>query len=79
MKTINIHSAKTHFSSLVAEVEAGEEIIIAKAGKPVARLMPLQKNGFRRSFGAFKGHIHMKDDFDAPLPPEIATAFGIGS
>ena len=79
MKTINIHAAKTHFSSLVAEVEAGEEIIIAKAGKPVARLMPLQKNDFRRSFGALKGRIHMKDNFDDPLPPEIAKAFGIGS
>ena len=79
MKTINIHAAKTHFSSLVAEVEAGEEVIIAKAGKPVARLMPLQKNDFRRSFGALKGRIHMKDNFDDPLPPEIAKAFGIGS
>jgi prevent-host-death family protein len=77
MKTINIHAAKTHFSSLVAEVEAGEEIIIAKAGKPVARLAPLQKNDFRRSFGALKGRIHMKDNFDDPLPPEIAKAFGI--
>ena len=77
MKTINIHAAKTHFSSLVAEVEAGEEVIISKAGKPVARLMPLQKNDFRRSFGALKGRIHMKDNFDDPLPPEIAKAFGI--
>jgi prevent-host-death family protein len=77
MKTLNIHAAKTHFSSLVAEVEAGEEIIIAKAGKPVARLVPLQKNDFRRSFGALKGRIHMKDNFDDPLPPEIAKAFGI--
>jgi prevent-host-death family protein len=79
MKTINVHAAKTHLSSLLSEVEAGEEIIIAKAGKPVARLMPLQKNDFRRSFGALKGRIHMKDDFDAPLPPEIAKGFGIGS
>ena len=77
MKTINIHAAKTHFSSLLAEVESGEEIIIAKAGKPVARLIPLQKNDFRRSFGALKGRIHMKDNFDDPLPPEIARAFGI--
>jgi prevent-host-death family protein len=79
MKTINIHAAKTQLSSLLAEVEAGEEIIIAKAGKPVARLMPLQKNDFHRSFGALKGHIHMKDNFDDPLPPEIAKAFGLGS
>jgi len=79
MKTVNIHAAKTHLSSLVAEVEAGEEIIIAKAGKPVARLMPLQKNDFRSSFGMLKGKIHMKDNFDDPLPPEMAKAFGIGS
>ena len=79
MKTINMHSAKTHFSSLVAEVESGEEIVIAKAGKPVARLMPLQKNDFRLSFGALKGRIHMTDNFDDPLPPEVAKAFGIGS
>jgi prevent-host-death family protein len=79
MKTINIHAAKTHLSSLVAEVEAGEEVIIAKAGKPVARLVPLQKNDFRRSFGALKGRIHMKNNFDDPLPPEMAKAFGIGS
>ena len=79
MKTMNIHAAKTHFSTLVAEVEAGEEIIIAKAGVPVARLVPLQKNDFRRSFGSMKGQIHMKANFDDPLPPEIAKAFGIGS
>lgn len=77
MKTVNIHAAKTHLSSLLAEVEAGEEIIIAKAGKPVARLVPLQKNDFRRSFGALKGQIWMSDDFDAPLPPDLLKAFGI--
>ena len=79
MKTINIHAAKTQFSSLVTEVEAGEETIIAKAGKPVARLIPLQKYDFRHSFGALKVRIHMKDNFDDPLPPEMAKAFGIGS
>jgi len=79
MKTINIHSAKTHLSSLLEEVEAGEQIIIAKAGKPVARLMPLAKNNFSQSFGALKGRIHMKSNFDDPLPAEIAKAFGIHS
>ena len=77
MKTVNIHAAKTHLSSLLAEVEAGEEIIIAKAGKPVARLMPLPKNDFRKTFGALKGKIWMSDDFDAPLPPDLLKAFGI--
>ena len=79
MKTINVHAAKTSFSTLLAEVEAGEEIIIAKAGKPVARLAPLLKNNFRLSFGCMKGRIHMLDNFDEPLPAEIAQAFGMES
>ena len=78
MKTINIHAAKTHFSSLVAEVEAGEEIIIAKAGKPVARLMPLEDKKTQRKPGLMKGQIWMSDDFDAPLPPDLLKAFGAG-
>jgi len=77
MKTVNIHAAKTHLSSLVEEAAAGEEIIIAKAGKPVARLGPLEKPAFEKAFGALKGRIHMSDDFDEPLPPEILTGFGI--
>jgi prevent-host-death family protein len=77
MKTVNIHAAKTHFSSLVAEAEAGEEIIIAKAGKPVARLMPLEKKDFRRTAGSLKGQIWISDDFDAPLPPDLLKAFGV--
>ena len=79
MKTVNIHAAKTHLSSLVEEAAAGEVIIIAKAGKPVARLTALEKPAFHRAYGALKGRIHMSDDFDAPLPPEIADAFGIKS
>lgn len=78
MKTINIHAAKTHLSSLVAEVEAGEEIIIAKAGKPVARLMPLENKKAQRKPGLMKGQIWMSDDFDAPLPPDFLKAFGAG-
>jgi prevent-host-death family protein len=77
MKTVNIHAAKTHLSALVEEAASGEEIIIARAGKPVARLMPLAKPAFSRAYGALKGKIHMLDDFDAPLPPEIAKGFGI--
>lgn len=75
MKTVNIQSAKTQLSTLVEEAAAGEEIIIAKAGKPVARLMPLEKK-IRRP-GAMKGKIWMSDDFDAPLPPDMLKAFGI--
>ncbi|HJT87486.1 MAG TPA: type II toxin-antitoxin system Phd/YefM family antitoxin [Bryobacteraceae bacterium] len=77
MKTVNIHAAKTHLSSLVEEAAAGEEIVIAKAGKPVARLVPLEKKrDLRKSLGIMKGKIWMSDDFDAPLPPEILRGFG---
>lgn len=75
MKTVNIQDAD--FSILVEEAAAGEEIIIAKAGKPMARLTQIDQPGFHRAFGALKGRIEMTDDFDAPLPPDIAKAFGI--
>ena len=77
MKTVNIHAAKTHFSALVEEAAAGEEIIIAKAGKPMARLLPLEKNNVRKTLGIMKGKIRVSEDFDAPLPPEILRGFGI--
>jgi prevent-host-death family protein len=77
MKTINIHAAKTHLSSLVEEAAAGEEITIAKAGRPIARLVPLEKPDFRKTFGMLKGKIRVSADFDAPLPPEILRAFGV--
>ena len=77
MKTVNIHAAKTHLSSLVEYAAAGQEIIIAKAGKPIARLVALEKPSFRLALGALKGRIHASDDFDAPLPPDILKEFGI--
>ncbi len=77
MKMINIHAAKTQLSTLVQEAADGEEIIIAKAGKPIARLTAIEKPAFHRAYGALKGRIHMHDDFDAPLPPDLAKAFGI--
>lgn len=77
MKTVNIHAAKTHFSALVDEAAAGEEIVIAKAGTPVARLVALEKPAFSRAFGALKGRIHASDDFDAPLPVDVLKGFGI--
>lgn len=76
MKTVNIHAAKTHLSSLVEEAAKGEEIIIAKAGKPVARLIALKKTTFDRKPGRLKHLIEIHRNFDAPLPPEIAGAFG---
>ena len=77
MRTINIHAAKTHLSGLVEAAAAGEEIVIAKAGKPMARLVALERPSFGRALGALKGRIHAADDFDAALPPEILKGFGI--
>ena len=78
MKTVNIHAAKTKLSALVEEAAKGREIIIAKAGKPMARLMPLEKKkDIASTFGMFKGKIWISDDFDKPLPPEILKSFGI--
>ena len=77
MKTVNMHAAKTNLSALVDEAASGKEIIIAKAGKPVARLMPLDRKKFDRKPGRLKGLIQMRDNFDDPLPPDIAAAFGI--
>jgi prevent-host-death family protein len=79
MKTVNIHAAKSHLSSLVEEAAAGEEIIIAKAGKPMARLMPLPVKTVDRKPGRLKSLIKMHPNFDDPLPPDIAEAFGIDS
>jgi prevent-host-death family protein len=73
--TVNIHDAKTQFSKLVERAEAGEEIVIARAGTPVARLGPLAPATPRRPGGA-EGKIVMRDDFDDPLPDELQRAFG---
>ena len=74
MSTLNIHAAKTHFSRLIEEVAAGEEVLIAKAGKPVARLVPIGKPAKRR-LGLLKGRLTVPDDFDAPLPDDVLAAF----
>jgi prevent-host-death family protein len=75
MRVVNIHSAKTHLSRLIAEVAAGEEIVIAKAGKPVARLLPFEPRREPRQPDLLKGEIWIADDFDDPLPEEIMAAF----
>jgi len=72
---VNVHEAKTHLSRLLARVEAGEEIIIAKAGKPIARLIPYEKRPPRRLPGSAKGRVLIRSDFDAPLPREILAEF----
>lgn len=67
LRIINIHEAKTHLSRLVDEVEAGEPFIIAKAGRPVARVVPLEPPaaGAQRRVGFLAGHVEAPDDFDA--------------
>jgi len=74
MRIVNIHEAKTHFSKLVDGVIHGNEIIIAMAGKPVAKLIPYSKKS-QKKFGVMKGKIKIAKDFDAPLPDEILAGF----
>lgn len=74
-KTVNLYEAKTRLSQLVDEASAGQEIIIAKAGRPKARLVPLAKAKPERKPGALKGQIWTADDFDDDLPPEILAGF----
>lgn len=76
MPTVNIHEAKTHFSKIVARVESGEEIIIARDGTPVARLLPIEPPSSKRVPGRDRGLFKVPDDFDAPLPPEVLEEFG---
>lgn len=71
MATVNVHDAKTHFSRLISRVESGEEIVIAKAGKPVARLLPLLKKASIRTPGSAKGRIVLKKGFLGPLPDSL--------
>ncbi len=72
---VNMHEAKTHLSRLVERVEAGEEIVISRAGKPVARLVAIQGPRGSRAPGRLRDRIRIADDFDAPLPDEVAAAF----
>lgn len=75
MQTVNIHQAKTNFSKLVDAVMKGEEIIIAKAGKPAVKLVPIFASKPKRKPGSLKGKIKIAKDFDAPLPDEILDQF----
>ena len=74
MDTVNIHEAKTQLSRLIERVCAGEEIIIARSGKPVARLAPLEQRRPRR-LGLLKGKIWVAKDFNAPLPDDLLDLF----
>jgi prevent-host-death family protein len=73
--TVNLYEAKTTLSKLVERAAAGEEIVIAKSGRPLARLVALAPRPGERKLGLFAGQVVMGDDFDDPLPEDIAAAF----
>jgi prevent-host-death family protein len=75
METVNLYQAKTKLSQLVERAAAGEEIVIAKAGRPLARLVPLAHRTGPRPLGLFAGQIVIGDDFDDPLPEDMEAAF----
>lgn len=75
MKIVNIYEAKTHLSRLLREVALGEDVVIAKDGRPLARLVPITADAAHRELGFATGRIAIADDFDAPLPPELQAAF----
>ncbi|WP_129263859.1 type II toxin-antitoxin system prevent-host-death family antitoxin [Streptomyces sp. M3] len=72
----NVHEAKTHFSRILQQVETGEEVVISRAGEPIAKVVPLRYKVNRTDYGALRGQIHIPDDFDE-LPDDIAEAFGM--
>ncbi|MDR0342745.1 MAG: type II toxin-antitoxin system Phd/YefM family antitoxin [Nocardiopsaceae bacterium] len=75
MTVVGIHEAKTNLSQLLRRVSAGEEIVIARNGEPLARLIPVQSRG-PRQLGIDDGRFEVPADFDAPLPDELLDAFG---
>jgi prevent-host-death family protein len=75
MSPINIYEAKTQLSKLVEQAAAGKDIVIARGGKPVARLTRLEIPARKIRFGVLKGKVTVAKDFDAPLPPEVQAAF----
>ena len=75
MDTVNLYDAKTNLSNLVERAARGEEIVIAKAGRPLARLVPLARRTTPRPLGLFANQVTIGDNFDDPLPDEIVDAF----
>ncbi|MEV0745259.1 type II toxin-antitoxin system prevent-host-death family antitoxin [Streptomyces poriferorum] len=71
----NVHEAKTHLSRILEQVATGEEVVISKAGEPVAKVVPLRARVKRTGRGSLQGQIRINDDFDE-LPDDIADAFG---
>jgi prevent-host-death family protein len=74
MAEVNVHEAKTHLSRLLLRVAGGEEIVIARAGKPVARLVPIDPKP-QRVIGQDEGLFEVPEDFDAPLPDKVLALF----
>ena len=75
VKSVNVHEAKTNFSKLLAKVERGEEVVVARAGQPVARLIAFKPSAGIPTLGADRGAFVVSDDFDAPLPADVLEAF----
>ncbi len=74
MEPVNVHEAKTHLSRLLERVERGEEVVIARAGRPIARLVPWRPERPARTLGLYRGQIDVAPDFD-DLPGDVAAAF----
>lgn len=75
MHTVNIHEAKTHLSAILKRVESGEDIVIAKAGKPIARISPISVSSGGRQPGSAKGKVVMSKGFMEPLPEDLLKEF----
>jgi prevent-host-death family protein len=78
VKTVNIYEAKTQLSKLVEQAAAGEDVVIARAGRPVARLTRLQRNPGKRRLGVLDGRFKIPDDFNRPLPETLLRAIAGG-
>lgn len=78
MEIANIHDAKSRLSKLVEQALQGEDVVIARAGKPLVRLVPIEADAAPRVGGQWKGRVRIAEDFDA-LPEDVAEAFGMGS
>ena len=75
MKKVNIYEAKTQLSRLVEEAASGQDVVIARAGRPVARLTRLEKTSRKRRLGVLDGRFKIPDDFNRALPEEVLSAF----
>jgi prevent-host-death family protein len=75
MAQVNIYEAKTHLSKYVEQAESGQDVIIARGGRPVAKLTSISPERRKVRFGVLKGKIRVADDFDAPLPDDVLASF----